>query len=72
LRDALGVLGLVWPVSILDVKIRYKELAKKHHPDTNGGDKGSEEMLKSINLAYATLRGKLPGQLANTAQAAAE
>jgi hypothetical protein len=72
LREALGVFGLIWPVSILDVKMKYKELAKRHHPDANGGDKGSEEMLKSINLAYATLRGKLPGQRAKTPQHAAE
>jgi len=59
LRDALDVLGLIWPVSLSDVKAKYKELAKLHHPDANNGDKRSEEMLKSINLAYATLRGKL-------------
>jgi len=59
LRDALGVLGLIWPVTMEAVKAKYKELAKRHHPDANNGDKRSEETLKSINLAYATLRGKL-------------
>jgi hypothetical protein len=59
LRDALNVLGLVWPVTLESVKARYKELAKRHHPDANNGDKRSEETLKTINLAYATLRGKL-------------
>ncbi|HIM46050.1 MAG TPA: molecular chaperone DnaJ, partial [Alphaproteobacteria bacterium] len=34
---------------------RYMELAKKHHPDMNGGCKNSEELLKSINLAYTYL-----------------
>jgi hypothetical protein len=72
LRDALGVLGLIWPVSFTDVKAKYKQLAKRHHPDANGGDKGSEEILKSINLAYATLRGKLPTQLAHPSRPAAE
>ena len=60
LREPLGVLGLTWPVTLAAVKTRYKELAKRHHPDANGGDKASEEMLKTINLAYAALRGKLP------------
>ena len=34
---------------------RYVELAKKHHPDVNGGSKESEELLKSINQAYTYL-----------------
>jgi hypothetical protein len=72
LREALTVLGLIWPVSIDKVKARYKELAKRHHPDSNGGDKVSEEMLKSINLAYAVLRGKLSAQVAPASQPAAE
>lgn len=72
LREALEVLGLAWPVSMIDLKAKYKQLAKLHHPDANGGDKESEEILKSINLAYATLRSKLTGQLAQTAHPAAE
>jgi hypothetical protein len=70
LREALGVLGLAWPVSMAAVKAKYKELAKRHHPDANGGNKASEEMLKSINLAYATLRGKLPAVAPHAAQPA--
>ena len=34
---------------------RYMEMAKKHHPDMNGGCKKSEELLKSINQAYTYL-----------------
>ncbi len=67
LRDALGVLGLIWPVTLDIVKAKYKELAKRHHPDRNGGDKQAEETLKTINLAYATLRGKLAAHPAHTA-----
>jgi hypothetical protein len=72
LREALGILGLVWPVSMEVLKSRYKELAKRHHPDANGGNKASEEILKSINLAYATLRAKLAVQLAPSPHPAAE
>jgi hypothetical protein len=68
LREALGTLALGWPVTLEDVKTRYKELAKRHHPDANHGDKRSEERLKVINLAYATLRGKLAANLARTAE----
>ena len=38
LRQPLDALGLTWPVSLDEVKTRYKELAKRHHPDANGGD----------------------------------
>ncbi len=59
LREALEVFELVWPVSLDTVKATYKALAKKHHPDANQGSKQAEERLKTINLAYATLRAKL-------------
>lgn len=56
LQAPLATFGLEWPVTLDDVKLRYKELAKRHHPDANGGDRAAEERLKTINLAYATLR----------------
>jgi DnaJ-domain-containing protein 1 len=59
LREPLAALGLSWPVTLAAVKVRYKELAKTHHPDANGGDRAAEERLKVINLAYATLRSRL-------------
>jgi len=62
LREPLDALGLEWPVSLDDVKTRYKELAKRHHPDANGGDRAAEERLKTINLAYAALRTHISAQ----------
>lgn len=59
LKDPLALLGLSWPLTISELKSRYKELAKKHHPDANNGDRESEERLKSINLAYAAVKGRL-------------
>ena len=55
-RNALGVLELSWPLTLADVKSRYKELVKLHHPDANGGAREAEEKLKQINAAYSTLR----------------
>jgi hypothetical protein len=55
-RNALGVLELSWPLTQADVKSRYKELVKLHHPDANGGARDAEEKLKEINAAYSTLR----------------
>lgn len=62
LREPLHTLGLDWPVSIDTVKSRYKELAKRHHPDANGGDRAAEERLKTINLAYAAVRTHLTAE----------
>jgi hypothetical protein len=62
LREPLSTLGLEWPVSLDAVKSRYKELAKRHHPDANGGDRAAEERLKTINLAYAAIRTHLAAE----------
>ena len=62
MRDPIRTLGLDWPVSLDVLKTRYKELAKRHHPDANGGDRASEERLKSINLAYAAVRHYLTAE----------
>ena len=62
LREPLTTLGLDWPVSLDAVKSRYKELAKRHHPDANGGDRTAEERLKVINLAYAAVRSHLAAE----------
>jgi hypothetical protein len=59
LREPLATLGLTWPTTLAEVKTRYKELAKRHHPDANGGDRAAEERLKTINLAYAAVRTRL-------------
>jgi len=55
-RSAMDVLELSWPLTQADVKSRYKELVKIHHPDANGGAREAEEKLKEINVAYSTLR----------------
>jgi len=62
LREPLATFGLTWPTTLAAVKARYKELAKRHHPDANGGSREAEERLKSINLAYSALRNGLLAQ----------
>lgn len=59
LKIHLATLDLSWPLTLETLKARYKQLAKRHHPDANGGDCSAEEQLKTINLAYATLRSRL-------------
>ena len=53
--EALCILGLELPLTAESIKTRYKELAKKHHPDLNHGDPKSEELLKQINMSYTIL-----------------
>lgn len=54
--EAMALFGLVPPLDLSMIKARYKELAKKHHPDLNPGDKEAEELLKQINMAYTILK----------------
>lgn len=41
--------------SIEDIKISYREQAKKYHPDLNGQNANAEERFKDINEAYKIL-----------------
>ena len=70
LRAALDLLELRWPLDSLTLRNRYKELAKRYHPDVNGGDRSAEERLKDINRAYSLLRRKLPPTATEAAAAA--
>ncbi len=62
MREPLNTLGLGWPLTLDELKHRYKELAKRHHPDANNGDRAAEERLKTINLAYSAVRGRLASE----------
>jgi len=55
-RKALAVLDLDDSVTLQEVKMRYKQLVKRYHPDANGGDKAAEERFKSISEAYSLLK----------------
>ncbi len=54
-RDALAVMNLARSATLGEIKSRFKELVKRHHPDLNGGDRGAEERLKDVIEAYRTL-----------------
>jgi hypothetical protein len=58
---ALAILDLKAPVTLKEVKARYKILVKRLHPDANGGDKEAEERLKVVNQAYSTLKAAALG-----------
>ena len=53
---AFDTMGLGANATSADIKSRYKELVKKHHPDANGGDRGSEERFRAVIQAYQLLK----------------
>jgi len=53
---ALETLGLDAKATGQDIKARYKELVKLHHPDANGGDRGSEDRFRDVLQAYRVLK----------------
>lgn len=55
-RDYYKILGLdTNKVSIDEIKIAFREQAKKYHPDVNMQNKKAEERFKDINEAYKIL-----------------
>ena len=55
-KDYYKILGFETNrVSIDDIKIGFREQAKKYHPDLNEGSGRAEERFKDINEAYRVL-----------------
>jgi len=55
-RKALDTLGLEVGATAQQVKTRFKELVKRHHPDANGGDRSTEDRLVEIIQSYNYLK----------------
>lgn len=56
-KEALKVLGLADPVSLVDIKAKYRRLVMEYHPD-RGGNKA---MFQAINKAMMELSAYYPG-----------
>lgn len=55
MRDPYEVLGLSPNASDDEIKAAYRKLAKKYHPDLNGGSAEAENKMKEVNEAYNIL-----------------
>jgi curved DNA-binding protein CbpA len=53
---AFETLGLSAAATPDEIKSRYKDLVKMHHPDANEGDRGSEEQLRAAIEAHKLLK----------------
>ena len=57
-NKSLKILGLKMPISVDEIKKKYKHLVKIFHPDVNNNDKEAETHFKKINEAYKILLKK--------------
>lgn len=55
MRDPYEVLGIPQGASDDEIKAAYRKLAKKYHPDLNGGSAEAEAKMKEVNEAYNLL-----------------
>jgi molecular chaperone DnaJ len=55
-QDYYETLGVTRSAAEADLKVAYRKLAMKYHPDRNPGDAASEQRFKDINEAYDVLK----------------
>jgi molecular chaperone DnaJ len=55
-RDYYEILGVTREVSDAELKVAFRKLAMKHHPDRNPGNKAAEAHFKEVNEAYDALK----------------
>jgi molecular chaperone DnaJ len=54
-KDPYEVLGVTRSATMEEIKISYRKLAMRYHPDRNPGDGAAEEQFKEISQAYDIL-----------------
>jgi curved DNA-binding protein CbpA len=55
-RKAFDTLGLEISASRAEIKAKFHDLVKRHHPDANGGDRSTEDRLIEIIQSYNYLK----------------
>src|SRR5918911_1115645 len=54
-RSYYEILGVPRTASLEEIKKRYRELARQHHPDVNRDKPGASQMFAEITKAYKAL-----------------
>jgi DnaJ-class molecular chaperone len=52
---ARKLLGLGEVASLEEIRIAYRRLARRYHPDLGGGDEDQENVIRELNWAYELL-----------------
>jgi len=63
MRDYYEILGLTRDATPEEIKVSYRRLALRYHPDRNPGDKVAEEQFKCVSEAYQVLSDSEKRQL---------
>jgi len=63
MKEYYEILGIAKDASLEDIKVTYRRLALKYHPDKNPGDQEAEEQFKLIAEAYQVLSDSEKRQL---------
>ena len=58
MKNPYEVLGLKNKASDQEIKLAFKKLAKKYHPDLHPDDKQAEARFKDISAAHEFLKDK--------------
>jgi DnaJ-class molecular chaperone len=58
MRDPYQVLGVSKSAGEAEIKKAFRNLAKKHHPDTHAGDEAAKKRFQEISAAYDILGDK--------------
>ena len=58
MRDPYQVLGVAKSASEAEIKKAFRNLAKKHHPDTHAGDEAAKKRFQEISAAYEIIGDK--------------
>lgn len=67
--DPHAVLGVSVDADDEAIAVAYRKLAKRFHPDTNGGQEDAAARMAEINVAYALLRDATAEMHARSAKA---
>lgn len=66
MKDLYEILEVERTATQEEIKINYRKLAKKYHPDLNGGDLEAQEKFKEISAAYEVLGDESKRQMYDT------